>query len=1063
MRLLGSAAVALIVGLPTPAEPPSGGIAQPLPFNTVPHISVPAIFLARPSSVGVTFRGKSLTADFGPAGVEFRSAGGRPIHLHFPGSQPVVPDPIEPTNTRISRPSRAGDAHELAAYGGVRYGALYPGIDLYFRTAGPALKSEFVVSRGASPRSIRLAYSAPVHVDRAGNLACDFEGSRVVEGAPVVYQEVGAKKKTVQARYQVFPDGSAGFSVGAYDEQLPLIIDPPISYSTYLGGSRFDAGTAVAADKEGNAYIAGWTESPDLPSRAGFQPRHAGSVDAFIAKVDPAGKLVYCTYLGGSADDRAFGIAVDHQGSAYVTGSTSSTDFPVRAAFRAGLRGGRDAFVAKLSPSGDELIYSTYVGGTGHDSGNGIAVDAAGEAYVAGETNSVDFPTVAPTQPVAGGLQDAFVLKLNVAGAPTFVTYLGGWADDRATAIVIDAQGSMYIAGGTSSGNFPLVAPMQSSLRGAQDAFVSKVDPAFGLIYSTYLGGNGGSPVAPETAYGIAVDADGAAHVAGTTSSPDFPVIGAFQPTYNGGGSDAFVAKVNTWGTALVYATYLGGTGADTASAIRVDTSGQAYVAGWTTSSDFPLVGETQPAKHGAYDAFLAQLTESGSGLMFSTFLGGSESDAAKAVGLAADAVYVAGQSQSNDFPVKAAQQSTDIGNFGATLTRFSQQTTTEFVPVTPCRVVDTRPDQGKTGPFGPPTLSPNSARDIPIPFSGCGIPDFAVAYSLNITVVPRGYFGHLITWPTGTPMPRVSTLNAWNGDVVANAAIVPAGIGGSVSILVSDTADVIVDVNGYFAPAEASEAITFHPVIPCRVMDTRADQGKSGPFGPPAMAGGTLRDVPIPLSGCGIPASAVAYSLNITVLPRGYFGYLITWPSGLTRPRVSTLNSWDGDLVTNAAIVPAGIAGNISILVSDTADVLVDINGYFGLDAEGKGFSFHAVRPCRVVDTRADQHKTGPFGPPVMAGGSGRELPIPASDCGIPLSAVAYSLNFTVLPRAYLGYLITWPSGLPMPRVSTLNSWDADVVANAAIVPAGTNGAIRVVVSDTTDLIIDVNGYFGP
>jgi hypothetical protein len=366
------------------------------------------------------------------------------------------------------------------------------------------------------------------------------------------------------------------------------------------------------------------------------------------------------------------------------------------------------------------------------------------------------------------------------------------------------------------------------------------------------------------------------------------------------------------------------------------------------------------------------------------------------------------------------------------------------FVPVAPCRVADTR---GGGGAMGAAEI-----RSFAIPQSGCGIPSTAQAYSLNVTVVPQGPLSYLTLWPAQQAQPLVSTLNSWQGEVVANAAIVPAGFDGAVNVFVTSRADVILDINGYFDTSTGAGAYSFYPSRPCRVADTR---GAGGPLG-----GGEGRAFAVPDSGCGIPHDAGGYSLNATVVPAGYLGFLTAWPTGQARPNASTLNSWAGKVVANAALVPAGANGSVSIFVSDPTNVVLDIDGYFGAPGGAGALGFHPVAPCRVADTRGDQ---GPLGGPEMAASTARSFPIPSSGCGIPSTAAAYSLNVTVVPDGMLQYLTVWPTGAAQPLVSTLNSWDGTVVANAAIVPAGQNGAIGVFVTDRAHVILDINGYFAP
>jgi hypothetical protein len=332
------------------------------------------------------------------------------------------------------------------------------------------------------------------------------------------------------------------------------------------------------------------------------------------------------------------------------------------------------------------------------------------------------------------------------------------------------------------------------------------------------------------------------------------------------------------------------------------------------------------------------------------------------------------------------------------------------------------------------------------------------------MTVVPAGFLGFLSLYPTGTTRPVVSTLNSWNGRVVANAAIVPAGTSGGITVYASDNTHIIIDINGYFVPASQPEGLAFYPVTPCRVADTRAGGGKAGDYGPPSLAAGGTRTMSLPASGCGVPFNALAFALNVTAVPRGVLSYITTWPGGQAQPLASTLNSFDGQVVANAAIVPAGVNGGVSFFASDATDLVVDVTGYFApVGVSADPLNFFTVNPCRAVDTRGDGGKTGQFGPPQMAGGTTRTFGLVESGCGVPSGARAYSLNMTVVPPGPLSFLTTWPSGLAQPLVSTLNSFNGQVVANAALVPAGNAGAINVFVSNPSDVIIDINGFFAP
>lgn len=372
------------------------------------------------------------------------------------------------------------------------------------------------------------------------------------------------------------------------------------------------------------------------------------------------------------------------------------------------------------------------------------------------------------------------------------------------------------------------------------------------------------------------------------------------------------------------------------------------------------------------------------------------------------------------------------------------------FNPVAVCRVMDTR---NANGPLGGPFIAGGTARMIPIPSSSCNIPANATAYSLNVTAVPRtGSLGYLTVWPTGLAQPGVSTLNSPGGLVLANAAIVPAGINGSINAYVTDDSDLVIDINGYFVPP-ASGTLQFYPMTPCRIIDTRYP---TPVFGGPSIAGGTSRSFPIPSSTCKVPATAAAYSFNVTAVPQGPLGYLTAWPTGQPQPLASTLNSQDGTVLANAAIVPAGTNGAVSFYATNPTDLVVDINGYFAPPGTG-GLNFYATMPCRIVDTR---NANGTLGGPIMAGNTTRTFPLSQGTCGIPPSAAAYSLNMTVVPPGPLGYLTAWPPGQSQPLVSTLNALEGQIVANAALVPAGTGG-VNVYVTNATHLIIDTNGYF--
>jgi len=552
-------------------------------------------------------------------------------------------------------------------FGKVRYAGVYPGIDLVFHGNQRQIEYDFVVAPGADPGAIRLAWKGAkrVEVASSGDLVLHVAGGRVVHHAPIVYQRVNGSRREVSGGYVLRDRNQVGFRVAAYDRSRPLVIDPVLVYSTYLGGSDYDFGYGIAVDGSGNAYVTGYTGSTDFPTAGPLQAANAGGdYDAFVSKFNAAGSaLTYSTYLGGSGGDSGRGIAVDGSGNAYVTGQTASTDFPTAGPLQAAMAGDWDAFVSKLNAAGSALTYSTYLGGWFGDEGHGIAVDGLGNAYVTGGTYSPDFPTAGPLQAaMAGYFYDAFVSKLNAAGsALTYSTYLGGSSSDWGEDIAVDGSGNAYVAGFTDSIDFPTAGPLQAANGGAWsvDVFVSKLNAAgSALSYSTYLGGSSDDYV-----YSIAVDGSGIAYVTGGTNSTNFPTASPLQAA-KAGPSDAFVSKLNAAGSALAYSTYLGGSSNDSGYGIAVDGSGNAYVAGYTSSTNFPTAGPLQAANGGGtYDAFVSKLNAAGSALTYSTYLGGSNSDSGRDIAVDGSGnAYVTGRTESPNFPTAGPLQAAKAG-----------------------------------------------------------------------------------------------------------------------------------------------------------------------------------------------------------------------------------------------------------------------------------------------------------------------------------------------------------------------------------------------------------------
>jgi uncharacterized repeat protein (TIGR01451 family) len=567
----------------------------------------------------------------------------------------------------------------LPTYREVAYRQLWPGVDLRFHGQGGQLKYELELAPGASVHAIRLAHTGAsgLTLDRGGALLVRTPLGTLRDARPVTYQLVRGKRVPVSSRFRLEGGNRYGFAVGEYDRRLPLVIDPGLQYSTYLGGSS--TGVGIAVDTAGSAYVTGYTTSGDFPTTSGaLDTTLGGGDDAFVTKLNPAGSaLAYSTYLGGSSYEYGHGIAVDTAGSAYLTGWTTSGDFPTTSgALDTTLDGGGyDAFVTKLNPAGSALAYSSYLGGSSDEFSNGIAVDTKGSAYLTGLTYSGDFPTTAgAVATTLGGSRDAFVTKLNPAGsALAYSTYLGGSGSgyEYGFGIAVDTAGSAYLIGWTDSGAFPTTAgAADTTLGGVTDAFLTKLNPAgSALAYSTYLGGSN-----DEEGYGIAVDTAGSAYLTGRTHSGDFPTTaGAFDTTLGGPfNEDAFVTKLNPAGSALAYSTYLGGSSFEFGYGIAVDAAGSAYLTGRTHSGDFPTTAAAiDTTLGGGDDAFVTKLNPAGSALAYSTYLGGSSTE--EGLGIAVDAAgsaYLTGWTDSGDFPTTAGAFDTSYNGGGPFVTK---------------------------------------------------------------------------------------------------------------------------------------------------------------------------------------------------------------------------------------------------------------------------------------------------------------------------------------------------------------------------------------------------------
>jgi hypothetical protein len=613
----------------------------------------------------------------------------------------------------------------VTTYRKLNYTDLYPGIDLSYEGYEGNLKSTYTVAPGADPSQIGWRYQGADDVQlekETGDLLVSVPISRsnhhhlLREQAPIAWQIINNTQVPVEAAYAIVGDGKVGFALGNYDPEYPLVIDPAILiYSTYLGGSSFDLGFAIAVDDSSNVYLTGTTSSDDFPTRNAYDTTLAVcGTDAFIAKIDTTqyGKnsLIYSTYLGGSgncANDGGLDIAIDSAGHAYVTGFVQANDFPTVNAYDTSKGNGpsgddtsNDAFVVKLDPTGSSLLYSTYLGGSADadDIGHGIAVDNESTVYVGGFSCSDDFPTKNAFQNSKNGDCDSFATRLDTTksgdASLVYSTYLGGDGIDEATGIAIDNTGSAFLSGHTNSSDFPTKNAFQDSYGGDSgdisgwggDYFVTELDTtrsgSASLLYSTYLGGSGNEGGSADSFVGgVAIDGLGYVYVTGETKSGDFPVKNAYQVDYGGGGFDAFIAKLNptqTGDISLIYSTYLGGVGDDIGYNIAVNGSGNAYVAGHTSSTNFPLKYAYQTDfGGGALDAFVTGVAVTGNSLLVSTYLGGTAIDGANDIAVDnVDNVYVTGQTTSDNFPIQNPYDNelSDVDGFVTKLAVMSSQ-----------------------------------------------------------------------------------------------------------------------------------------------------------------------------------------------------------------------------------------------------------------------------------------------------------------------------------------------------------------------------------------------------
>ncbi len=737
----------------------------------------------------------------------------------------------------------------IPTYSRLVYPDLWPGIDLIFSGAAGRLKYELLVRPGADPRRIRLAYRGATRlaVNARGELEVETPAGSLHDARPVSFQTVGGRAVEVATAYDLdTAGGSHGFRLGAYDPRLPLLIDPEVFvYAGFFGRNfdpefDYDACSAVAVDGAGNAYAACISD---------YHPPGSSSTLVYVAKINAAGTAVLWTaYFQGVswiAD-----LAIDAAGNVYVAGDTTGTGFPAVSGPDTSFNGGAsDGFVAKLDAAGTSLLYAGFVGGSGSDRANSIAVDGAGNAYVAGVTNSTEttFPDgdgfgglPGPDTTYNGSYDDGFFVKVNAAGTAFLnAGYIGGagLGTDGATDVAVDSTGNAYLAGTTMStqatfpdgDGFGALSGPDTTHNGLADAFIAKIDAAgTAFLYAGYVGGASYE----RAAGGLAVAPTGEAYLVGTTQSteatfPDGDGFGALtgaDTTHNGGMEDAFVAKVNAAGAALVWASYLGGSSTDEAFDVALDTAGNAYVVGHTGSTQATLPdgdgfgGLTGPDT--TYnlngDGFVVKVAASGTPLLFATYIGGSSVDTDDAFGVAVDgagAAYVVGQTHSSEtsFPdgdgiggLPSFDPDASAASSGFLLKISGPDRPADFFTLTPCRLVDTR---DSAGPQGGPALAPGVERTFPLAGT-CGIPAQAVAVALNVSAVSATDDGDLQVYAADTAPPAGSVVIYRAGPTRArsNNAMVRLGAAGAVSVRANQpagTVHLVLDVVGYYLVSE--------------------------------------------------------------------------------------------------------------------------------------------------------------------------------------------------------------------------------------------------------------------
>lgn len=840
----------------------------------------------------------------------------------------------------------------------VVYEEIYPRTNLVYYGNNQQLEYDFQLAPGADPNMIRLSFEkyARLRLSKDGSLVVSLKNRAITQRKPAIYQQVNGQRQAIEGRYVLLSKHEIGFAFGEYDRSRTLIIDPTLVFSTYLGGAGDDTGSSIARDSTGNIYIAGSTTSVNFPNVGAAFSSNKGLTDIFVTKIDPTGaSIIYSTYIGGSGIDRADGITIDPDGNAYVVGRVgdTSTDFPTTAgALSTNYRGGDfDGIVFKINANGNALVYSTFLGGDDNDSTEGIALDSSRNAYLTGGTRSTGFPvTSSAFQSFRAGDTDAFLAKLNAAGsAVIYSTLLGGGSTDRGSGVVVDAAGNAYVAGYSGSPDFPTQNAFQGFSGGSFDAFVAKIDPtangAASLVFSTYLGGFG-----DDKAYGIALDSAGNnLYIAGQTSSNNFPLLNPVQPSF-GGLFDAFAARLSTTGT-KIYATYLGGSSDDRATGVAVNSAGEAYVTGFTSSTNFPTVSPLQIANAGGFDAFIAKLNSGGSVLLYSTYLGGTgnESNTSTVTStnpLALDSsnnAYLTGYTASTNFPTVSPLQSSSAGGQDVFIAKISDTTpAADFsISISPASrtvsaggsttyTVTATPQGGFTGTIS--LVASGLSGDSTTSFNPTSIAiTDASAKSSTLTVnttgaTPPGTYNVSVTATSGNLQHSTSAQLIVSGTASANLSISKTASPNPGTVLANLTYRIVVTNNG---PSPANNV---------SVSDT--------------LPGGVNFVSSVPTQGNCIGTSTVNCSLgsianganaivNITVMPQAAGQLTNTASVTATEPDSDNSNnsSTIQTTVANASAGPSMLDPNLSVktvvngLSQPTSMAFIGDNDFFVLE----------------------------------------------------------------------------------------------------------------------------------